>query len=66
MEVTKNLLFQQRNFKHVLILETTLSAIDSPLRDLSDIQPTQMNSKYYLIFDEPYEMFQFAKFVAFI
>ena len=45
----------------MLTLETTFSASDSTERDSSNIQPRKMTSTYFLIFNEPYEMFNLLK-----
>ena len=47
----------------MLILETTFSVIDRPERDSPSIQPRQVTSKYFLIFNEPYEMFSLQSFL---
>ena len=58
IEVTKICLFNRE------ILKTTFaSAIDSPERDLSNVQPRLVTSEYCLIFNEPCEMFILQSFL---
>ena len=58
IEVTKICFFNRE------ILKTTFaSAIDSPERDLSNVQPRLVTSEYCLIFNEPCEMFILQSFL---